>query len=309
MRILVTGGAGFIGSNLALHFARAGHEVTVLDSFLTADFHNLIDFPGDVITGDCTIHPDRLAYRFDAVLHQSAITGVVNPAGPHGAAGGLTTAALLQNNLEGFRNVLAWAAMWKAQVVWASSASIYGHGRPPNREADPPQPLNAYAFSKLACERLAERWSKATGLPATGLRYFNVYGPGEAHKGKLASMIYQLAQQMKAGQRPRVFKFGEQKRDFVYIADVVAANERALAVKRSGSYNVGAGQPASFNALVKELNAVLGKTLEPDYFDNPYSFTQDHTEADLKRSRAELGYEPQVQLAAGVRAYQASGRL
>jgi ADP-L-glycero-D-manno-heptose 6-epimerase len=177
------------------------------------------------------------------------------------------------------------------------------------RESQTPDPLNIYAFSKLCMERLAKKYSARLAHPVIGLRYSNVYGPGEDHKGKLASMIHQLAKQMRAGKRPRIFRAGEQKRDFVYIDDVVRANVAALRAKETGAYNVGAGRAWSFNEVVAELNRVLGTKLDPEYFENPYGFTQDHTEVDLALSRRVLGYEPKYDLKAGIDAYAASGKL
>jgi ADP-L-glycero-D-manno-heptose 6-epimerase len=158
-------------------------------------------------------------------------------------------------------------------------------------------------------ERLADGYRDRLKHPIVGLRYFNVYGPGEDHKGKFASMIHQLAKQMRAGKRPRIFTAGEQKRDFVYVDDVVQANLKAMTVKSGGVYNVGCGQAFTFNQVVAELNRVLGTNLPPDYFENPYSFTQDWTQADLTESRRALGYEPKYDLAKGVEAYMESGRL
>lgn len=302
MRILVTGGAGFIGSNIAQRLQREGHEVIVLDNFYSADFRNLIGFTGDVVASDCTPQCP-VAGAFDAIFHEASITDTTV----------LDQLLMMRNNVEGFRNVLGWAARSKCRVVWASSASIYGNNQAPNAESAPPAPLNAYAYSKLAMERLAAQWNKSTGQPIVGLRYFNVYGPGEAHKGKFASMIYQLAQQMKAGKRPRIFKWGEQKRDFVSVEDVVQANLLALKAAgpaaAAGVYNVGCGQPGTFNQVIAALNQVFGTHLEPDYFDNPYNFTQDHTEADLTQSRKMLGYDPQFPLDAGIRHYHATGAL
>ena len=130
------------------------------------------------------------------------------------------------------------------------------------------RPINVYAFSKVILDNLAER-ARHEGLRVTGLRYFNVYGPGEAHKGAAASMIYQLFLQMKAGKRPRVFRHGEQKRDFVHVADVVAATLLAAEKGRETVYNVGSGAARSFNDVIKALNASLRTDLKPDYFDNP----------------------------------------
>jgi ADP-L-glycero-D-manno-heptose 6-epimerase len=221
---------------------------------------------------------------------------------------------MMRNNVETFRHVLAWAARWNARIVWASSAAVYGNNAAPNKLSDKPHPLNVYGYSKLAMERLAHLWAEEhSKLPIIGLRYFNVYGPGEAHKGKFASMIYQLAQQMKAGQRPRIFKAGDQKRDFVSIEDVVQANLLAMQVDHpplAASFNVGSGSAHTFNAVVAGLNKALGTNLEPDYIDNPYAFFQNHTEADISETRKILGYNPQYDnVAAGIMAYKQSGAL
>lgn len=296
MRILVTGGAGFIGSNLARHLATAGHQVAVLDNFSSGDFRNLVKFTGEVLSSGCTAKP---ADRFDVIFHQASITDTTVT----------DQLRMMQNNVEEFRNVLSWAADYGARVVWASSAAVYGNLPAPMRENMEPHPLNVYGYSKLAMEHLAARWHAETHLPIIGLRYFNVYGPGEGHKGKFASMIYQLAQQMKAGNRPRIFRDGSQKRDFVWIGDVINANVKAMNTDTHGVFNVGSGESESFNAIIAALNSVLHTHLEPDYIENPYSFFQTHTEADISRARAVLGYAPTSGLMDGIRAYHATNQL
>ncbi|NNM85364.1 MAG: ADP-glyceromanno-heptose 6-epimerase [Phycisphaerales bacterium] len=296
-RILVTGGAGFIGSNLALALQRQGHEVMVLDNFSSGDFRNLRAFRGDVVTGDCFAQP---AGKFQVIFHQASITD--------------TTVTdqhkMMTNNVEAFRQVLGWAAEWKARVVWASSAAVYGNLPAPSSVDGETKPLNVYGYSKLAMEHLAKSWAKATNLPIVGLRYFNVFGPGEAHKGKFASMIYQLAQQMKAGKRPRIFRQGEQRRDFVWIGDVIAANMAAMAYDGKGLvFNVGSGRSETFNTVVKVLNEVLGTDLPPEYIDNPYDFFQNHTEASIGPTTSELGYRPQASLLDAVKEYKQSEAL
>lgn len=301
MRVVVTGGAGFIGSNLAKRLAADGHDTVVVDDFSSASWTTLTDFSGDLVTLDTYSDGstlDRLG-RFDAIFHQASITDTT----VHDQK------RMMTNNVEAFRHILDWATRTGARVVWASSCSIYGQGPVPMKESQTPDPLNVYAFSKLQMERLAKRYAGQMTHPIVGLRYSNVYGPGEAHKGKFASMIHQLARQMRAGQRPRVFEHGQQKRDFVYIDDVVQANLRALQSKESGHFNAGAGASWSFNEVIAELNRVLGTRLEPDYFKNPYSFTQDWTQTDLTESRRAFGYEPKFDLKRGVDSYFASGKL
>ncbi len=301
MRILITGGAGFIGSNIvkALQKKYPEADLVVLDNFSSGNFENLIDFKGELITGDIT---DRnfwnyLAdlYSFDVVFHQAAITD--------------TTVSdqrkMTEVNTLAFKYLLEIALKrWNAKVIYASSAAVYGNCRAPMKENGCLKPENVYGFSKLMMDRIAETYMrKYPEAKIVGLRYFNVYGPGESHKGKFASMVYQLAVKMAKGQKPRLFKWGEQKRDFVYIKDVVEANLLALEKDVSGIFNVGFGKARTFNELVQILNKVLGTDLEIEYFDNPYSFYQNHTEADLTKSRSILGYSPKWSLERGVEDY------
>jgi ADP-L-glycero-D-manno-heptose 6-epimerase len=225
---------------------------------------------------------------------------------------------MMKNNVEGFRHVLGWAARWGARVVWASSAAVYGNLAAPNKLTDTPRPLNVYGYSKLAMERLAHLWSlEHSKIPIIGLRYFNVYGRGEAHKGKFASMIWQLSQQMKAGKRPRIFADGSQKRDFVSIEDVIDANLLAMSALPPAPapespehgpwapvFNVGSGVAHSFNEVVAGLNSALGTQLAPDYFANPYAFFQNHTQADISETTRVLNYRPRyTDIAAGIGQY------
>jgi ADP-L-glycero-D-manno-heptose 6-epimerase len=136
-----------------------------------------------------------------------------------------------------------------------------------------------------------------------GLRYFNVYGPRESFKGKAASMIYQLALQMKEGKRPRIFEFGEQFRDQIYVKDVVEANLQAMEAP-SGVYNVGTGKPTTFNKIVEVLNKVLKTNLEPEYIKNPYTqFYQDQTLADMNLSASKMGFVAKYDIESGIEDY------
>jgi len=171
-------------------------------------------------------------------------------------------------------------------------------------ESNGAAPANVYAFSKVIMDNIANRAAaESPDWIVVGLRYFNVYGPREAHKGVPASMVYHLSRQMKAGQRPRIFKHGEQKRDFVYVKDVVEGSIRALDAQVSGIYNLGSGQARSFNELVDVLNKCLGTNFQPDYIDNPHTHYQNFTQADLTNARSALGYKPQFPLQEGVRDY------
>ncbi len=319
--VLVTGGAGFIGSNLAARLARDGRRVVIADTFATGDWHNCIEplkVGADVVTLADPLDLGGLWRHgpFDVIYHQAAITGVVAADGSADVSP-KATRRMLSNNVEQFRLVLDHAADTGAAVVWASSCSLYGRGPVPMKESAEPDPLNIYAFSKLAKEQLARRNAPRLKHPIVGLRYSNVYGPGEDHKGPLASMPHKLAKQMRDGQRPRIFEHGQQRRDFVYVDDAVAANLAAtdaifagrLQQGRAYSVNAGAGRSWTFNEVVDELNRVLGTDLSPDYFPNPYDFTQDHTETDQSLARETIGYEPAFDLARGLDAYAKSGKL
>ena len=295
-KYLVTGGAGFIGSNIAKTLEAQGHEVTVMDDFSkNGNFKNLIGFKGDVITADLFNYMPTDMY-FDAIFHEAAITDTTV----------MDQKAMMEQNVEAFKNLLSFAAENEIKkVIYASSAATYGNGPVPNVETQPTHPENVYGFSKVIMDNVARQFSADNNdMAIIGLRYFNVYGPGEYYKGKMASMVYQLYNQMKAGKRPRVFKYGEQQRDFVYVKDIVKINLCALNNgKETGVYNAATGIPRDYNAIIACLNKELGTNLEPEYIDNPYPFFQLKTQADMTLAKEKLGYEPDYSLEAGIADY------
>ena len=293
MKAIVTGGAGFVGSNLALALEDKGWNVIVIDNFLTGDFHNLAEFRGDVIADDVNAFDWNSLGRADAVFHQAAITDTTLK----------DQKQMIAANVEGTRKALQFAAKMKAPFVYASSAAQYGNEPAPQRENGPIRPLNVYAFSKMLCDQLACRAWKEYKIPVTGLRYFNVYGLREQYKAGAASMIYQLAEQMRAGKRPRIFSDGRQMRDHIYVKDVVRANLNAFEAGKNGIVNVGTGKAVSFNRLIEVLNQVLETSLAPDYFDNPYAFYQNKTQADTAAARKLIGFEASYGIEEGVRDY------
>ena len=296
---VITGGAGFIGSNLTLVLQEKFPDarLTVIDDFRSGNFKNLAGYRGDFIAQNLA----RLDWReqfgdekFAAIFHLASITDTTNH----------DQFEQVHDNVESFRRLLNFARPTKTQIIYASSASTYGAVTHASLESNRAAPANAYSFSKVIIDNIARRAAaESTGWIIIGLRYFNVYGPREAHKGVPASMVYHLAQQMKAGQRPRIFKHGEQKRDFVYVKDAVEGSIRAFDAGTSGIYNLGSGHARSFNELVDVLNKCLGTNLQPDYIDNPHAHYQNFTLADLTNARSALGYEPRFTLEDGVRDY------
>ena len=295
-KYLVTGGAGFIGSNIAKTLEAQGHEVTVIDDFSkNGHFKNLIGFKGNVIAADLFEDLPENDY-FDAIFHEAAITDTTV----------MDQKQMMEQNVEAFRNLLDYAAENEIpKVIYASSAATYGNGAVPMKESQPTHPENVYGFSKVIDDNVARLFSHDhQDMKIIGLRYFNVFGPGEDYKGKMASMVYQLYNQMKAGQRPRVFKYGEQMRDFVYVKDVVKANLCALQNgKETAVYNCATGIARSYNDVIKCLNKELGTNLEPDYIDNPYPFFQNKTEADMNLAWEKIGYKPDFTLETAIADY------
>ncbi len=305
--ILITGGAGFIGSNLAHHFQEhyPKAKVVVFDKFRSQErfengnlisfghFKNLLDFRGEVICGDINNPKDleRLEdFRFDYIFHQAAISD--------------TTAQdqerVMRTNLNAFKDLLDLAKRHGAKMIYASSGAVYGKLPAPHKVGHE-APANVYGYSKLAMDHLAR---SQEDVIAVGLRYFNVYGPREYFKQKTASMVLQFGLQLLRGERPRLFEGSDKiKRDFIYVEDVIQANLKAAMATKSGVYNVGTGKARSFKDIVDILCKELGIEREYEYIPNPYvKQYQFFTEADIESTKKELGYEPKYSLEEGIRA-------
>ncbi len=296
MRILITGGAGLIGSNIVRMLEEKGIETVILDDFSSANYKNLLGVKGEIICGN--ILDDRVYKKLpklDAVIHEAAITDTTLD----------DDTKMMMVNYNGFKNVFNFCQDKKIRLVYASSAGVYGWGASAMREDEKITPHNTYAYSKYLCDCLMQKnIQKGSSLIVVGLRYFNVYGPNEYHKKLSASMTYQLYLQMKAGKRPRIFKSGEQKRDFIYVKDVARITIEALESKQSVILNVGTGIPRSFNDIVAGLNKAMELDLKPDYFDNPYEGKyQNYTEADTTLLKEVLGTQARFSLEDGIEDY------
>lgn len=345
---IVTGGAGFIGAHVVAALLRLQPRpyVLVIDDFRTGSMANIIQacaragvgpFDGSVIAAPVAdiwhtffahgmpkaAGPTWLPIRPRAVFHLAAITDTTLD----------DERAMLAGNLAGWIELMHWCVEWGAALVYASSAAVYG--RPPQTHRREPfpldaagQPCNVYGFSKwlMECQHrwfLASRGWPKPGPPIVGLRYFNVFGPGESCKGPMASMVTQLTRQLVEGRRPRLFVDGTQARDYIYIDDAVEATLAAaglgsrplpdldpLSGRRRpprahepapivpGVYNVGSGSAVSFNELLEAIRSALNITAHDrptEYFPMPDAIAriyQPYTCADLTATAQGLGWQP-----------------
>lgn len=288
MRCVVTGGAGFIGSNLSLALQEEGHEVVVVDNLDSGSRDNLSGFRGEIIEDDIRT-ADWEQYNPDIIFHLGAITGVLDKDGNR-----IDDDLIHQVNFDASKRILEFCVKKNIPLIYASSSSVYGKAKPPFREEDAHEPESAYGKAKWAFDQLVidTVTKKKNENLIVGLRYTNVFGPRERYKGKLASMVWQIAQQMLSDKKPKLFKYGEQDRDQIYVKDAVHGTLLAMNAKESCIVNIGSGVPIRFNEIVNVLNKVLGKNLEPEYIDNPWEHYQEHTQTDITKTKSLINYEP-----------------
>ncbi len=298
MKILVTGGTGFVGSNIALRLMELGHDILITGSDAE---QKLPGFTGKYLQPGLHGIDWEAIGPLDAVFHEAAINDTTL----------LDEREMMRANVDASMALFEYAAAHGCKkIVYASSTAVYGASPAPYIEDKGLEPLNPYGRSKLILDEKAMAFAAShPDVSVIGLRYCNVYGPGESHKGKRASMIYQLAGQMVKG-NPRIFKGGEQKRDFAYVKDVVQANMLALAAQGSFVVNCGAGQATSFNDVIAALNKVLELARTPEYIENPYADRyQNFTQCNLSLAKAKLGFVPEYGIEDGIADYHKSGSL
>ena len=310
--ILITGGAGFIGSNLAFYFQNnhPDAKVVVLDCFRSTEtlsngnlksfghFKNLLGFRGEVISGDINdkdlLLNLELNYKFDYIFHEAAISDTTVQ----------EQDLMIKTNVNAYKDLLHLALTHSANIIYASSAATYGNAESPQRVGRE-SPQNVYGFSKLSMDYLSREYMKKSDISIVGLRYFNVYGKGEYFKNTTASMVLQFGHQLLSGKNPRLFD-GSDKilRDFIYIEDIIQANIKAMKPKESGIYNVGTGKARSFQDIVNILQKELKTDLVCEYIPNPFIGSyQFHTEADIQTTKDGLGYEPAYEMEDGIKDY------
>jgi ADP-L-glycero-D-manno-heptose 6-epimerase len=309
--ILITGGAGFIGSNLAFYFQKnfPKSKIIVFDCFRNNEtfqngnlksyghYKNLIGFTGSIICGNINNKTDLALldqYKFNFIFHHAAIsdTRVYDQE------------IILKTNVNSFYDILAIAKRDCSTLVYASSAATYGNQSSP-QTVGKESPQNPYGFSKYIMDQIATRYSKENpDMVIVGLRFFNVYGPNEFYKAKTSSMIIQLGHQILSGKVPRLFENSNQiLRDFIYIDDVIQANIKSCSTQNNGIFNVGTGLPRNFQEVSDLLQQEFNTDLGTEYFKNPYDGYQVNTKAEISSTKESLGFNPKFSLEAGIKAY------
>jgi ADP-L-glycero-D-manno-heptose 6-epimerase len=315
--MIVTGAAGFIGSRLVRGLNHRGMtNVIAVDNLAHADkFRNLADCEiADYIDhAEFILHLERFEGEVSAVFHQGACSDTMETDGRY----------MLDNNYEFSKRLLHWCQEEEVPFIYASSASVYGAGPEFREERRCEKPLNVYGYSKFLFDQYVRRLLETRAAQVAGLRYFNVYGPNEQHKGRMASVAFHAYHQLLAGGRVKLFVGsggygnGEQKRDFVYVDDVVEVNLWLLEHPEvCGAFNCGTGRAQTFNELAAAvINGVQGTRHSPkelaakgliEYIPFPAGLMekyQSFTQADLARLRA-AGYTREFRtVEAGVAAY------
>lgn len=296
---LVTGGAGFIGSHIAEALVKRGDRVRVLDNLLTGKRENLAHLRGQVefIEGDIRNYEQTRAALegVQIVFHEAAIPSV-----PRSVADPLLNH---DSNVNGTFNVLLAARdAGVKRVVYAASSSAYGETEVlPKQEQMLPTPLSPYAAAKLFGEYYCQVFTRVYGLETACLRYFNVFGPRQDPSSPYSGVISKFVTVLLQGQTPVIFGDGEQSRDFTFVDNVVDANLRAAEAPGAVGQvmNLGIGQRITLNALLAELQRILGTNLPPRY-ETPRTGDVRHSLADITAAQTLLGYEPKVMLAEGL---------
>jgi len=286
LKILVTGGSGFIGRRLSEALVRGGHDVSAVCR----------EGESGPPVGCAKVEwEEAQGMRFDACVHQAANNDTLDDD---------SWGMMRVNVFRPSKLFLSLARKGCHLFVHASTAAVYGNSPAPYTEENLPGPLNLYARSKLAFDEWSSDFAVETGSKVFALRYCNVYGPGESHKGRRASMIFHIARSIAAGQRPRIFADGNQVRDWVYVDDVVEANLACLSASKGGVFNIAGGAGASFNRIVEVVAREMGNEVTPEYVECPFEERfQTDTRCDISKAKKELGWSPKRDVESGIREY------
>ncbi|MFK7758648.1 MAG: NAD-dependent epimerase/dehydratase family protein [Phycisphaerales bacterium] len=322
---VITGGAGFIGANLVARLQKNEPQARlyIVDDFSTGSYANIVEACERIGAGPFrgTIMPDSMT----ELNWQPAIMGLAPKAFFHLAAITDTLVTdeqrMISVNTEPFIDILDACIESSIPLVYASSAATYG--TPPQAKLQTPFPIdaagspsNVYGFSKWLMDVETSRALDSSMIESgekphvVGLRYFNVFGPGEARKGKMASMIHHLTHQMLSGKNPQIFEHGQHERDQIHVDDVVSCTlASAQTTVNPGIYNLGSGTTTSFNQMVESINHALGTTLDTEYIPMPDAMVdsyQHYTCADMSITKSGLGWSPKLVPSEAIKQYAAS---
>lgn len=296
--MLVTGGAGFIGSNLANHLA-ADNDVIALDDGYLGTPENL---DSGVEFVEASVLDEDIPTDVDVVFHLAALSSLTMH---EESVDNLRLGARV--NVEGFVNTIERARQNGCDtVVYASTSSIYGNRTEPSPEEMPVEAGTGYEASKLARERYAEYFANHHDMSMAGMRFFSVYqgyGGSEGHKGEYANIIAQFADDIANGRQPVIYGDGTHTRDFTHVSDIVRGLELAGDHRLTGIYNLGTGESYAANTVVEMLSAELGVDVEPEHVENPIDddmFVSD-TMADPGKMKEATGWEPEIDFKEGIR--------
>ncbi len=298
---LISGGAGFIGSNIAGELIAKGEDVRILDNFLTGKKENIKSFADkvEVIEGDIRDRrvTDKAVRGVDFILHQAALASV-----QRSVEDPFTTNEI---NVTGTLNLLLSAKEQQVKrFVFASSSSVYGDSETlPKHENMIPNPLSGYALSKLAGEHYCKIFYELYGLKTISLRYFNVFGPRQDPQSDYAAVIPLFITAIISGKQMVIYGDGEQSRDFTYIKNVVDANLRACLVSEEAVgkvYNIACGERYTLNELLKALSKIASEGVNPRY-DSPRMGDVKHSQASIKEAENLLGFTPSVGFEEGLK--------
>ncbi|WP_370088936.1 SDR family oxidoreductase [Ekhidna sp.] len=302
-KVLVTGGAGFIGSNLIEELLSKGYQVVCLDNLSTGSKKNIEEFldnqrfefiEGDILDYNLLLKCTKGTY---GVLHQAALGSV-----PRSIKDPITSNRV---NVEGTLNVFkACVENEVERVIYAASSSTYGDSQElPKREDKIGKPISPYGVTKLVNEIYADVFQKVYGLNTIGLRYFNVFGPKQDPNGAYAAVIPLFIKAILSGNQPIINGDGNHSRDFTFVKNVVQANIKALeasADKFNGVYNVACGDRTTLNELVDYINEIVGVDIKPLYKKEREGDIK-HSLADISKAREMLSYDPEYSIKKGLK--------